>query len=442
MRVWLTLLTFALLLLAAAPPASASSTGEAYVAIAGHPAPGTPDRYNRVFVKKFGRASARRVLVLVPGYIGGAGDFTLVARELVRRVPGLQVWALDRRPNALEDTSRFQPRTSLQEAYDYYLGLRLRAVDGATETPYARDWGLKVALEDLRRVIRSARRGGRRVVLGGHSLGAATALAYASWDFAGRAGYRDVRGLVLIDGGLLGSFAHPALPAIQRRKRSIDRGEPFEQLLPGLPPWAAGVFAEVGGMYARLAPGAPSALQDYFALPADLKPPVRVTNEALLGYALDRDTSPDLLGDVQVRAGHLARTGDPRPWVSGELTPIQNVARLFFQEPGNAVEWYFPRRLRLDVDGVDALRANAITRFLGLRPFHTAQVDRPLYAIETELWRGRILRGARRFVARSRVPRARLVDWSRRSNHFDPLAAAPRRNEFLRTVVPFLKSLR
>jgi hypothetical protein len=250
-----------------------------------------------------------------------------------------------------------------------------------------------------------------------------------------------VQGLILIDGGLLGSFHHPALPRIRSRKREIDNGEPFDALFPGLPVWAAGVFAEVGGMYARLAAGAPSALQSYFALPPSLKPPVRVTNEALLGYALDKNTSPEVLGDVQVRAGALARSGDPRPWVSGELTPIQNVAQLFFQEPGNAVEWYFPKRLRLDVDSADALQRNAITRFLGLRPFHTAQVDLPLYAIETELWRGRILRGARRFIARSSVRRSRLVDWSRRSNHFDPLTAAPSRNEFLRTVVPFLKSL-
>ena len=56
-----------------------------------------------------------------------------------------------------------------------------------------RNWGLKLALGDLRRVIRRARDGGRRkVILGGHSLGASTAVAYAAWDFTGHAGYRDV----------------------------------------------------------------------------------------------------------------------------------------------------------------------------------------------------------------------------------------------------------
>ena len=46
-----------------------------------------------------------------------------------------------------------------------------------------RDWGLKLALEDLRAVVKRARRGGRKVILGGHSLGASMAVAYAAWDF-------------------------------------------------------------------------------------------------------------------------------------------------------------------------------------------------------------------------------------------------------------------
>jgi pimeloyl-ACP methyl ester carboxylesterase len=58
----------------------------------------------------------------------------------------------------------------------------------------------------VRRVVLSAKRQGKRVILGGHSLGASLTVAYASWDFAGHPGYEDLGGLVLIDGGLLGSF--------------------------------------------------------------------------------------------------------------------------------------------------------------------------------------------------------------------------------------------
>ncbi|GAC1436610.1 MAG: hypothetical protein NVSMB51_08340 [Solirubrobacteraceae bacterium] len=55
---------------------------------------------------------------------------------------------------------------------------------------FVRQWGLTVAMNDLHRVIRAARdHGRRRVILGGHSLGAGETAAYATWDFHGRAGF-------------------------------------------------------------------------------------------------------------------------------------------------------------------------------------------------------------------------------------------------------------
>ena len=67
-----------------------------------------------------------------------------------------------------------------------------------------------------------------------------------------------------------------------------------------------------------------------------------MTNEALLARALDADTSPKGLELLRVNAGRLAASGDPRPWLDGELTPAQNIASTFWQEPGNAVEWSSP----------------------------------------------------------------------------------------------------
>ena len=67
-----------------AGPAAAAET---VTTIAGAPGPG-PSKYDKVFVTKFGPQSAKRVLLLMPGYYGGAGDFTLDAREIVKRVPG------------------------------------------------------------------------------------------------------------------------------------------------------------------------------------------------------------------------------------------------------------------------------------------------------------------------------------------------------------------
>jgi hypothetical protein len=111
----------AIALLFAAP----ASGRDRVISVATPRAPG-PAELNRVTVHQFGPAAGKRVLVLMPGTIGGAGDFTLVARDLVRRVDGLQVWAIDRRSNALEDTATFmraeRGEISLQQMFDYYLG--------------------------------------------------------------------------------------------------------------------------------------------------------------------------------------------------------------------------------------------------------------------------------------------------------------------------------
>src|SRR6478672_9004308 len=133
-----------------AVPATAA---ERPVAIAGAPAPG-PARYDKVFVTKFGPASARNVLVLIPGTVAGAGDFTLTGRYLAKHVPGLQVWAVDRRSQALEDTSMFAKalsgRATGQQAFDYYLGGGGYKFVDASSLPFTREWGMKVALDDMR----------------------------------------------------------------------------------------------------------------------------------------------------------------------------------------------------------------------------------------------------------------------------------------------------
>jgi len=438
--------TAALALLVAAASAATST-----VPIKGGKAPG-PKQYDRVFVTKVGPEGADRVLVLVPGFVGGAGDFTLLAQDLVDRIPDLQVWAFDRRTQPFEDTSVFtqalQGQASADDALDYYLGWILdpsiqphyQALDGDT-VPFVREWGLDVALRDLHSVVRKAGKGGREVVLGGHSLGASTTAAYATWDFGGRPGYRDLEGIVLIDGGLLGSFDSLNRSQAEEALAELEQGSPFVDLLGIGLPWAAGVFAELGGLAAKLDPTGPSALQQFPLLPAEFKPPVPATNRGALGYAFDSDTSPDLLELIHVRAGQLAASGDPRDWEDGEVTPIARVAETFGQEPANGVEWYFPRRLQIDVDGANELRRNPVTKFLGLKTWHLRDVNVPLYAFQTSLTDGNVLQAAERFVKRSSVrsKEAVLVDRSSTTSHLDPLTAAPETNDFLDTVVPFLE---
>lgn len=441
--------TAAALALAAAPAVARESV----ITVPTPAAPG-PAQFNHVTVHQFGPASGKRVLVLMPGTQGGAGDFTLDARYLVKRVPGLQVWAIDRRTQALEDTATFAAAESgqipLQQAFDYYLGwitnggtpsnhfqFRLNNAD-----PYAREWGMAVALNDARAVVQLARNHGRRqVVLGGHSLGASLTAAYAAWDFNGRPGYKDLEGLVLIDGGLLGSFDAYDLQQAQQAVADLQSSDPFLDLLGAGFPEVAGIFAEIGGVFAEKTPTASAAaLQSFPLLPPAFNPPFPVTNRALLGYAFDRDSSPPDLSLLHINGGTLAPSGNPRDWIDGGVTPVSRLAATFGQEPTNAVEWYFPKRLTIDTNGADQMTQNDVANFLGLRLTHTRKVNLPLYAIATDLAGAHVLDGARNLIRRSRITRreSMLVNRNPLFSHLDPLTAAPKANAFLKTIVPFL----
>ncbi|HEV2874460.1 MAG TPA: hypothetical protein VGW14_04865 [Thermoleophilaceae bacterium] len=409
-----------------------------YLPMKGAPAPG-PARYDRVWVQQLGPRDFERVVVLVPGTNGGAGSITTVARDIVRRVPRTQVWIVDRRQQAFEDTEVFERRDP-DAALDHYLGFKYRRVLGE-DARFAAEWGLRVQLADLRRVVRRAGRGGREVVLGGHSAGASTAVAYAAWDFAGRAGWRDLDGLVLIDGGLLGSFAEANAGRARRELADIRAGDVFLDLLGVGIPEVAGIFAQVGALFAYERPDAPSTLQGFPLLPDVFKPPFPVTNEAQFGYAFDASTSPRDLALIHIRAGELAGSGDPRPWQDGEVTPIRRFARAFAGTRPNATEWYYPRRLLLDIDAANELRMTPAARLLGLRLRHGRTIRLPLYAYGTGLTRGRVAAGARRLANFSRIEEFSITD-DRGMSHLDPLAAAPRRNDFLKSVVPFLKRIR
>jgi len=415
---------------------------------------------NRVAVRQFGPKSAKRALVLMPGFQGGAGNFTLIARDIVERVKGLQVWAVDRRSRWLEDTSKFQEvvdgTATLDEMFDYYLDLGSVAVPGVGFDPrsqsadgeFGSKWGLKVALNDLHAVVKRASKLGKKPILGGHSLGASMTSAYAAWSFGKRPGSSFISGMVLIDGGLNGTF--DSLSSLTDAKARLEaiKTKPWSELLQGIPlPEAAGLFVEVGGLYARKEPtGEATKLVSYPILPAAFKPSGSTpTNRALLGYGFDRDTSPPGLALLHVNAGGLEPdTGAPRDWQDGGVTPIARLAELFGQEPMNGVEWYFPTRLSLDVNAASPLQSNEVSKYLGLRISrrNAKRISVPLYAVQTDLTDGRVLRGARRLKQLSRIRQATLIDASKGAlsqSHLDPIAAAPDKNRFLQTVVPFLK---
>src|SRR5271165_6025223 len=71
----------------------------------GYAAPDTPAQYNKVGVIKISPSSAKNVLVLEPGTSAAAAYFVPLAKWIVSKTSGWQVWSVERRENLLEDQS-------------------------------------------------------------------------------------------------------------------------------------------------------------------------------------------------------------------------------------------------------------------------------------------------------------------------------------------------
>lgn len=422
---------------------SAAGAASKYVSIKGAKGPG-PAELDRVFVEKWGKKNASTVLVLIPGTGGGAGSVAPIARDLSKGVDGLQVWSFDRRGNALEDTSGFESGDPAAAA-DYYLNFRYDSVS-AEEAPFAADWGFKTEMNDLHEVIEEAADGPgkstRQVILGGHSRGASSVVAYAAWDFKKDGpGHEDLAGLVLIDGGLA-AFGDQELTLEEARSglAEIRAGDVFNDPLGAGIPEAGPIFSELAALTAQKAPDAASTLQDNpIVTAAGLSPPYPVTNEGFLGYLFDKTYSP-LGPSLQIRAGDFG-PGEPRPWASGENTPIEDFAAAFGREPANATEWYYPTRMVLDTGAANALGRTPAADFLGLRLFHAKRIDVPLYAFQTDLTGGGVLRGAETVIDRSKIDDFKLVDASTTTSHLDPVLAPQASNRFTKTVRPFVRDI-
>lgn len=199
----------------------------------------------------------------------------------------------------------------------------------------------------------------------------------------------------------------------------------------------------------RLDPNSPSLGQPFPPLPANLKPPFRVTKVGLYGYALDAETSPAALVAAQAHLGHLAARGDPRGWDrAGELTPIKRYADMFGGWGLRGLDgtaWYHPLRLTIDAGAVAAGNAAPAQQVLDVHATHGRDLPRSLrlYAFGAALGRTRVLNATRALAAQSGIPKRnlKLVDRHATYTHNDPNSAYPR-NDFVRYLVPFLKRIR
>ena len=225
------------------------------------------------------------------------------------RAPRSGSWTGASRPSRTPACSR---RRDPQAAQDHYLGFKYRArarrrreatwPSGASRCRSTTSAGWSSVRAPA----------GRRVMLGGHSAGASTAVAYAAWDFHGRPGYRDLDGLVLIDGGLREASPAPRSPRARRELAEIRTGSVFLDLL------GAGHSRDrrdlrpggcaVGGHESRTSPRC-------FRTTRRSRPPssraFRVTNLAEFGYAFDSDTSPEGLELIRMQRGRARRRRRP-----------------------------------------------------------------------------------------------------------------------------------
>ena len=423
--------------------------------IDGAKATGTPNSLNKVGILKIGDPKAKNVLVLNPGTSAGAGYFIPLAKTIVNRKPGWQVWSVERRENFLEDQSVLNAAkrgdATPQDVFEYYLGYltdssitdHVENVNPA-DVPFARHWGMNVEVKDLHRVVKLAAAKGRNVVMGGHSLGGSIATAYATWNFNGKPGANDLSGLVLIDGA--SSTTPITAQDAQVRLDNLRNGSPFLDFGGIVAPFA-GLFGSVGSTIAKIDPDGPSILQNWVGLPSNLKPPVPATSEASYGYATDTATSPSALVAAQVHSGTLADSGDPRGWNrDGELTPIQRWASMFsgWGAKIDGTAWYHPLRLTIDSAGVGNGIANPAQQVLNLKSTKGRKLSKRLkiYAFGAALGRDRVPAAAEALAEQSGIPHRNLTLLDRGDTyaHNDPNSADPKVNVFIKRLLPFLGS--
>jgi pimeloyl-ACP methyl ester carboxylesterase len=419
-------------------------------------APGTPAKYDKVGVIKVGPSSAKNVLVLEPGTSAGSAYFVPLAKWIVLKTTGWQVWSVERRENLLEDQSELnlfkEGKATATELYDYYLGYlknssiteHFQAISDSS-VEFAKQWGMNVAVQDLHTVITAAKRLGGKVVLGGHSLGGSVVTAYATWDFSGRAGADDLAGLVYIDGGSAPGAvsAQDATQVLQ----SLDAPTVTPWLsFGGIPAPFAGIFNATGSASALLDPNGPSLGQASGLLPSDIVPSVPVTNLGQYGYALNAATSPLSLLAAQ---GHLGEgiTSSGGWNGAGALTPIERFATMFSGYPMKGVdgtEWYFPQRLTDDTGAVDNGNANPAQKVLDVDATMGSHLPKALriYAFGARLGGAGVLQDARILAQQSHIPMSNLTLVNRQStySHNDPAGAYPH-NVFFDHLVPFLKKI-
>jgi pimeloyl-ACP methyl ester carboxylesterase len=293
-------------------------------------------------------SAPRAILILVPGFLGGAGTFAPLARQLVTDFNGnLEVWAVDRRPNQLEDrrgsqfgkeaiaaaTSDEEVIQAIEQAIFFYLpedgSVDINGngeVDPPTELPdalgasrsyvqlaqddlrFAAYWGVDTYLRDWKLLVDEARaRVGPQglVLFGGHSQGTYWASVFAAYDFdpdpaVVDAAHAHIDGLVLLEGGG-GRGPSPTAPNLAGYESTVSSlaqpGGPdvFLSSFQGIQPALLGPAAELAGLAGIFRPLDRSLLQltsVFTTFPFTVLFGAPTTNRGIVALFVDDDFQP------------------------------------------------------------------------------------------------------------------------------------------------------
>jgi len=303
----------------------------------------------------------KAILVLMPGFFGGAADFDKMAKTIVQMGKGdIEVWAVDRRSVLLNDFTGMQEAWNKRTpsiAVDYYFngavvnGKTYAGTPSPTTISYMSEWGLDMTLRDLHAIISLVPQQYRttNVFLGGHSLGAFLSQNYAAYDFGTgptdttNAGYNSVAGVILLDGGGSGmlqpvtqtayftstgitltiSGMEFIVPSVDTLEKDPNQ-DTAAGLLPALIRQAflnVFTFVQIEGMYSLLEPNNESTLlenNDFRAIAATLQgnTQFKATNQAMLGFALDCAFNP-----ISIMCATLGSVNGPTKETASFLDP-------------------------------------------------------------------------------------------------------------------------
>jgi hypothetical protein len=131
------------------------------------------------------------------------------------------------------------------------------------------------------------------------------------------------------------------------------------------------------------------------------------------------------------------------------LTPLQRYADAFSGWGLNGLDgtaWYHPLRLTIDAGAVADGNANEAQQVLDVHATHGADLPKSLriYAFGAALGGKRILDAAGTLAKQSHIPARQvlLVDKHTTYAHNDPNTASPKRDVFLKKLVPWLRALK